>query len=720
MISHNEAQTLISARQDQPLDPIVERELSAHLAICDTCRAFAQSTDALTQGLRSLPYLPASPTVRDAVMGRVEQGRSPWARLSNAFSGSFNTAPGPALSTLAIIALVLIVGFFAFNRFVLQDGEGPEDNRQQLASQPTQQAMETQTAEATESVMGFEEKETPEPTATDAATEEPAATETSEPTQADAAQTTLADETEAAPQPTDEPAPTETTAPEPTDEPEPTATTEPEPTATSEPVPTETPDPEQTATTEDAVGGEGAANTTMLAPSTPEDVPPTEEPVDLTQQAPGEPSTPVAKETIESTPVATGTPESTMPSTPTATVEPTPESTPAPTQEPTATPTTEPEEDEAPPIVPIGEAPDDTAEEEPTPTTEATAEPTAEESQEPTSAPTAEATVETESPQIEPIGDGPDDAPIESEATSTPDEGEIQQIEEGETPEATEPASSDDTRDLAEVSELYQDIAGEGDRLLLTEQGRMEFGNVPHAPVLVTEAGRTLEPLTTDNGDAISLCDSSGSCMDISSGTKDGAATDAPIGVAGGSVLYVRTADGVVQYRQVTVEGESVVDDVVLLDGDASIAPQGAVYELGNRFWIPTSNGSWVILAEGEGTVAAGLGGAPQLVRFAPSAEPPLIGYVANGQLVIAPANEPGSPVTQIPFGGVDFDMSPSGDRVAVSDGTAINIYDRSGALVTSYAADDRSPGTVLWLNGGIVYLDTSSGALYQIPETGN
>src|SRR5688500_18921994 len=117
MISHNEAQALISARQDQMLDPIAEHELSAHLATCDSCRAFARSTESLTLGLRTLPYMPASPTVRRAVLDRVAQGRSPFAR----FAGMFESSPGPALSTLAIIALVLVLGFFALNRFVLQD-----------------------------------------------------------------------------------------------------------------------------------------------------------------------------------------------------------------------------------------------------------------------------------------------------------------------------------------------------------------------------------------------------------------------------------------------------------------------------------------------------------------------------------------------------------------------------------------------------------------------
>ena len=52
MISHQEAEVLISARQDAPLDPIVERELQAHLATCDSCRAFAVATEKLTAGMR--------------------------------------------------------------------------------------------------------------------------------------------------------------------------------------------------------------------------------------------------------------------------------------------------------------------------------------------------------------------------------------------------------------------------------------------------------------------------------------------------------------------------------------------------------------------------------------------------------------------------------------------------------------------------------------------
>src|SRR5690625_1172786 len=102
MISHHEAEVLISARLDHPLDPIAERELNAHLATCPSCRAFAESSGALAASLRELPYLPASATVSRGVMARIEEGRSPWAR----FGGILNTNPGPALSTFAVIAVL--------------------------------------------------------------------------------------------------------------------------------------------------------------------------------------------------------------------------------------------------------------------------------------------------------------------------------------------------------------------------------------------------------------------------------------------------------------------------------------------------------------------------------------------------------------------------------------------------------------------------------------
>ena len=63
MISHEEAQALISARLDGPLDPAANRALLAHLATCPACRQFAEQANVLARGLRDLPHLPPSPTV---------------------------------------------------------------------------------------------------------------------------------------------------------------------------------------------------------------------------------------------------------------------------------------------------------------------------------------------------------------------------------------------------------------------------------------------------------------------------------------------------------------------------------------------------------------------------------------------------------------------------------------------------------------------------------
>ena len=696
MISHNEAQALISARQDQMLDPIAEHELSAHLATCDSCRAFARSTDSLTQGLRTLPYMPASPAVRRAVLERVEQGRSPFAR----FAGMFESSPGPALSTLAIIALVLVLGFFALNRFVLQDGGNGDNGQRQLASQPTAQAPATETpslaftTNPTETPANLAADETPAPT------DEP--TETPAPTRAAATE-----------------APTETAAA--TETPAPTATSE----ATLEPTATETP-----------AGGMGAAGE------------PTEEPADLTLASASETveptattaptAEPTATATLEPTATNEPTPEPTATNEPTpeptATNEPTPEptATTAPTPEPTATtaPTPEPTataqptpkpkatekptEEGPPPIVPIdGSQPIDTQAGEPTPdniagraTDEQTAPDSTKASQEiPTIEPIDGETVKgTESTvsQIEPVG------PAETPATD-------------ETPETTpeDVVQAETVEDLEGASELYSDIEGDpGGRLILTNDGRMVFGDQPHAPTMVTPAGRTLETVDADGGSAVALCDDAEVCTDVSSGSREGSATDMPLGIIGAEVIYVRETGDTVEYRRSAVEGQDVIADEVLYSGDSQSAPQGAVYYEDDRLWIPTVAGDWVMLSDSEGTLLPGGYANPQLVRFAGTDQGLMLGFVAEGQLVITEAESPATSIMTLPFSGADFDISPAGDQVVVSTGSSIDIYDMSGALVVSYSSPDIRPGTVLWLNSGIVYVNTASGALYQIPET--
>src|SRR5688572_5756523 len=103
-LSHAEAQALISARLDGPLDPVAERELSAHLASCDSCRAFSASAGQLARGLQNMQYLPASPTVSRAVLEHISQPRSPWTSL-------FGAMPPNALPVASAIAAAVIIVF---------------------------------------------------------------------------------------------------------------------------------------------------------------------------------------------------------------------------------------------------------------------------------------------------------------------------------------------------------------------------------------------------------------------------------------------------------------------------------------------------------------------------------------------------------------------------------------------------------------------------------
>jgi predicted anti-sigma-YlaC factor YlaD len=57
-LTHAEAEALISARLDGPLDPAYNRNLLAHLVGCQSCRAFAERMETMSRGLREIPHLP--------------------------------------------------------------------------------------------------------------------------------------------------------------------------------------------------------------------------------------------------------------------------------------------------------------------------------------------------------------------------------------------------------------------------------------------------------------------------------------------------------------------------------------------------------------------------------------------------------------------------------------------------------------------------------------
>ncbi len=125
MISHIEAQALISARMDGPLDPIAERELQAHIATCPACRAFADQTSVMARAFHNLPYLPSSPTVSRAVLQHVQRPRTLWGRAQEWLAPNL----GSAFATLAVLVVIVALGAFVLTRVIGSGGDGDPNIR---------------------------------------------------------------------------------------------------------------------------------------------------------------------------------------------------------------------------------------------------------------------------------------------------------------------------------------------------------------------------------------------------------------------------------------------------------------------------------------------------------------------------------------------------------------------------------------------------------------
>ena len=150
-LSHAEAQALVSARLDGPLDRVAERELNAHLATCDSCRAFNNSATQLARSLQAIPYLPASPAVTRAVLDHVSAPRSGWSVLV----GGVPERALPVATAIAAAVIIVFVGAFAiFQSLGNDDPESiPAKTETTLALQPdsTEASVATDAA-ATETV----------------------------------------------------------------------------------------------------------------------------------------------------------------------------------------------------------------------------------------------------------------------------------------------------------------------------------------------------------------------------------------------------------------------------------------------------------------------------------------------------------------------------------------------------------------------------------------
>jgi hypothetical protein len=232
-------------------------------------------------------------------------------------------------------------------------------------------------------------------------------------------------------------------------------------------------------------------------------------------------------------------------------------------------------------------------------------------------------------PQIEPI-DGQTVVEPDGAATEEPASTEASVEAVATAGSDTIEAQSGDSMDLVDASVSYQDIAGEpGGRLLLTSEGKMVLGSQPHAPDMVTPAGRTLDTIDAEGGSAVGLCYEDGSCVDVSSESREGAAEDRPLGALDGELIYLRQSGDVVEYRRATVDGDTVVADDVLYSGDSTVAPQDAVYMEEGRLFIPTASGDWLMLTDSEGSLLPSDYAAPQMARFAPTPQGFFVGYVS-------------------------------------------------------------------------------------------
>lgn len=754
-ITHAEAQALISERLDNPLDTYIDDVLNGHLASCEQCRAFADSSTRLASSLRAMPFLPASPVVRQNVWAAIESQSTWQQRLSGALTGQ----TAAIVSTAAIALIVIAFSAVAIMRLVDDNGDGDQDTRLAAGTRESL-ALATETAETSELTFATEaapvSTTTPEPEPTTEAvapTDEP-------PTQ------TPATATEA---PTEEPAPTET-PPEDTD----LAMAE---TAVSAPTdaPTEAAEPDDDAPTNltgitgdefpnsDAPTEEAEEESAGISPASliatslpptpapaPTEAPPTETPVPAT-----------------ATPLPT---ESPVPAT----------ETPAPTETPVPAPTNPPvedtpspsderdDEDSSPLIVPVDgitvEADDESG---------APAEPDSgvggQASDEDVSdAAQADEAVETEA-DVEngdgtaavigpPGGDNEEDSGLggdsgpqtgpsdDDDQTIVPiapidgddDSQEIPVIDGGSGSSAND---DDDNQgivgalDLDGVSTPAIDDADDDGEEVDTEPGSFDLGETPpyssgdlwgspderlgftgsdvifdDNPDGVSLLRDDVDVQTASDGDSqvLQIC-AGGDCVEATSASNDDAFIDAPIGWVENTLIYQRiTEDQEVELRAVEWNGAPISDEGYgNLDG--TVTATGAAYPVGIGTLVPTDS-AWLLVEGGSVQVIDDNPyGDIQLVRT--DFEEDIITYVAGGQLIIASVSSPGTALNSIPFNGVDYDVSPDTSTVAISTGSGIELWSRDGTFI---GASDSSidTGSVVWRSTGIIFIDQSNDLL--------
>ncbi len=762
-LSHAEAQALVSARLDGPLDPVAERELNAHLATCDSCRAFNLSATQLARGLQGMPRMAPSPAVTRAVLEHVSTPRS---GLGSLFGGLPQNAL-PIASAVAAAVIVLFIGAFGVMRLLDDD----EPNVIPALTEPT-----------------FEGNLAQQPRPTD----EPAVTTSAEQTVTEdgqGAETAPADDSSDG-RDAEEPAPTvEAAGQQGVDEQSTEVSLETEPAQETAPADEGQGAAAQTVpsdvSTENVATEEGSeANQRLLigeTESTPDEETPetvgTETGTEPTLEEAASEPTAGAEGVDDTSPVAeigpsgqstTRPAETEAPATvaPTATSEPT--ATPEATAEPTSEPTVEPSPTSEPTVEPTAEPTVEPAVE-PSPTPEPTPEPS------PTPEPTvsqgmivpregetpvggdvtpelddgtgAAVTEETESePQIEPSGqtdatgdDGeaqPTIEPAGGDSIIGPPGDEGDGTESAELPSDTSPATAEvveqpedggqngvgsagvtlgtapEVQDLADVP---GDPGASGARLGLDANGQLIYGTNP-GRVSLEQNGIVLRGIDAELGQAVGACDANGECADVSTGSKgDEFTTDTPIGWVGDLAVYERLlGDDSVEFRAVSIDPGSrqPIEDISLGDGPWDWFTIVRPYPSNGGLLVPTLN-YWLLITQDGVTEITGNPAQQAVEQIRLKPDQGLIAYSTGGTIYVALLDAPGDATAQIPYPGFDYDLSPDGTQVAILSGDGIAIYDLAGNLVTTIPnPEGLAVGSLTWLNDGIFFSDLTNGVL--------
>jgi hypothetical protein len=714
-LTHAEAEALISARLDGPLDPVSNRNLLAHLVGCHACRAFAERMETMARGLREMPHLPPSPTVSRQVRERVERGQSFWDRLSTAItSGRFGVAPAAA----GAIALLAVLGFLVVSQFNRDNNGNLSPTRTTITAgsagsattQPTAAPTETATESQAQVLQTTDTPLAPTETATLAnvtVPETPTASETVEPTETPTPKvintaTSQPTETETATEEatksataTDTAVPdTETPTSEPTRTPEPTDTATAEPTETAQP--TETATPEATETTEPTETATPEATETTEPPATP-----TARPINTPRPT----ATPKLTDTAEPTETATETDTPRPTKTPTKT--PTPTRTPKPTKtpEPTNTPT-------QPAIVPIGggQTPIDGG---------GVTQP----AEVPTDTPVVEQP--TEVPPIEPTSSGiePSNTTPAVEDTETPEV----QVEETPTVEVVSTEA-----DLSTSQVLFPVPAGappgplavnakqwaviySGDQLAMVDLATGDVTPIgPGASPMWSPLGIVL--LYASSPTSVATWDSdSGTIYPVGVDQSDGGSvTDVPAGWIDDKLYYLRSFNeqqGHVELHRANWNGE---EDKVVWTGDGismtADHPVAVSSDAETGILIPTDSKWFLISPDGSET---DLGPNPYGAIGDATLSPfeSLIAYTAGGRLYVAWSTAPGSPIFDKTYPDGGFAFSPKGSQLVTAGTDGLVIFSTTDGSQLQFIAngDGMHATSPAWTDAGIYFIDSGA-----------